>query len=77
MKTPTLFLPNIPMVGISGQRDNVAALLEATGLLMPPGMVVVATIGHDSACPCVDGTAALTRCLCEHVNVTIEMQATR
>jgi hypothetical protein len=56
---------------------NVAALLEATGLLMPPGMVVVATIGHDSACPCVDGTAALTRCLCEHVNVTIEMQATR
>ena len=71
MNPPSLYLPGIPTLGVSGQRDNIAVLLNMTGRLLPPGTVVEVTIGHDSACPCVDGTGDLTHCLCEHVNLTL------
>jgi len=63
------------MRGTSGERDNVAVLLHAMGLLMPPGTVIDVTIGHDSACPCVDVAQDLTHCLCEHVNLYLETRA--
>ena len=72
MSNPTLYLPKIPMVGQSGKRDNVAVLLHAMGCLMPPGTVIDVTIGHDSACPCIDVAQDLTHCLCEYVNLSLE-----
>lgn len=75
MKPPTLFVPNMPTRGLSSHHDNIAALLQAMGLLMPPGTVLEATIGHDSACPCVDSAEGLTSCLCEHVHLTLQARA--
>jgi len=61
MSNPTLYLPKIPMVGKSGT--------------LPPGTLYALTIGHDSACPCVDVAQDLTHCLCEHVNLYLETRA--
>jgi hypothetical protein len=72
MKTSALYLPGVPMVGQSGQRDNVAVLMQLMQLTLPRGTVHVLTIGHDSACPCVEGDRDLTRCLCERVNLYLE-----
>lgn len=72
MKNPTFYLPGVPMMGKSGARDNVAVMMQLMRLLLPPGTVHVLTIGHDSACPCVEKAQDLTRCLCEHVTLYLE-----
>jgi hypothetical protein len=67
-----LHLPGVSMVGPTGERDNVRRLYEVLTALLPRGLVVVMTVGHDDGCPCMAGDLPLSACTCETVDLLLE-----
>jgi hypothetical protein len=56
---------DVPMVGPTGERDNIQRVAETLQALVPRGMVVIVTVEHDAGCP-------TKPCTCETVNLIVD-----
>lgn len=65
-----LEIPDFPMVGLSGKRDNLMVFLETVTALLPRGILLRTDLEHDDGCPCLDG-AGTPSCSCETVNLRV------
>lgn len=66
-----LRIPDLSMIGPTGERDNLIRLVMVLTALLPRGIIIDCGIEHDVECPCVCGVLPITDCLCKTVNVTL------
>jgi hypothetical protein len=64
----------LPMVGPTGERDNMDRLTQILGTLAPPGVWLV-SIFHDDGCP-AQGSGPIGRCTCAEVWVHVHVVST-
>lgn len=66
-----LELKNVPMVGNSGNRDNIEVLGMVLASLAPKGKLMVIDVMHDTKCPCESGLHNISHCTCNFVDITL------
>ncbi len=71
MRAAAFTLPDFPVCGPTGARDNVDRLSCVLTVLLPAGQVAVLDVRHDGGCSCASDERPSTECICTTVDVTI------